>query len=645
MIEQGRFIERLINPEIPSSPDHFAGLHPRLLMGGAFLNPAVQIETITTEAFGDFSQREYSPFSKASVRERRSYWNQRNEITYQDRYQAWITGCVTTFESAKTFFADTDKGKNWSEFYGKLGIDTQNFTSQTAEGLHNRYFQNSKSGIKQFVADVYNAHAQGGRVNMAELEANLSAIGWLSKIFGNVSSEVITQMVMAEARLVSDPDQLLHQASSRINNLNSDEQRLLNFLWETPMESLKFRYERLGDPRVFPREENIQHLLNPARIAAVLRQAKPEKYGQRPQDQLTREIAAEQVQFNLWRNDKGLTDEYLGEIVLQTLNDYESFLTEKYGINLPTINNVQLVPVVGKTAENFGQSPGRFAFVDARRPAIFMDFDVIYAEAERLGRAEHKAATGRQLLGEMPPGKIRSLIMRLLREVNPHEYSHLIGDMAFWKVIKQTGGQEQLIDTITAKGGLRVAKIVNDQIPLDLLERGRGLNEAVTVELTDQWAKSFNAHLDIPVYGAERRILHSLINLLAEEQRISEEEAFKKMAVGYFTPQGFRHLVEELSGKVVDLNKKRIPHEGVTFKRPHFMQIVYALMEYEKGTNYPLTLEYINYANNLRVAPEAFKGYMADLIRFSRQLGSPIELSSRATKYLTEQGGIEWEVK
>ncbi len=682
MIERGPIAERLINPELPSSAGHFAGLHPRMLMGGDFLNPATQIETVTAQQLGNFSQRDYAPFSNASARERKAYWDQRNEAAYEARYQAWITGCVSTFEGAKTFFKDTEKGKSWSELYAKLGIDTQNFTSQTAEGLYNGYFQNDNLGIKQFVEDMLSFHTSENKVNIAELEANIDAIGWLSNIFGSASSEAITHMVMAEARLASDPDQLINQANSRqtanmparVNNLNTDEQRILNFVWEAPRqpaeeetpeepsgqpvseENWQFIYERPGDPRTFPKEENIEeHLLSPAKVAAALR-ANPEKYGHISQEQLTQEVAQEQAEFEAWRNEIGLNNDYLRQVILEKLNDYESFLNRKYGVNLPRINYVQLVPISGKTAEAFGHEEGRFAFVDSRRPAIFMDFDTIADFAEGLGRAEHKAKTGIPLLREMTAEEITGLVVRLLSEINPHEYSHLTGDMAFWKIIQKVGDQEEQ-EWVTGKGGLRVAKPVlfkhNNQTQVGMRERGRGLNEAVTVELTHEWAQNMEERheLDIPAYEAERRVMRSLRNLLAREQGISIDEAFKKIAVGYFNPQGFRHLVEELSGKAV--NPNIIGKGRITFKRPHFMQIVYALMEYEQlkaqqipaHSNFAATIQFINYADKLSSASAFLKGELTSLVKLSKRVNSPVDLSDRAIRYLTEQGVVPVEYK
>lgn len=659
MIERAPVAERLENPELLSSAGHYAGLHPRLLIGGVALNPTKQdLTPVTSEQLGDFQQRDYSPFSNASGTERKTYWDQRNETTYETRRQAWITGCVATFESAKDFFKDTDKGKKWNELYSKLGIDTQNFTSQTAEGLHNRYFQNSKLGIKQFVADVYNAYAQGGRVNMAELEANLSAVGWLSNIFGKNSSEVVTQMVMAEAKLISNPDQIVQEAnkrdsddvSSRVNNLNSDEQRILTFLWQRPQPQptpakpvpeggIKIVYERLKPDAVrrFLNEENVQqNLLNPARVAAKLREDKPQKYGHIPQDQLTREIAQEEAQLNEWRNDKGLTNKYLVELVEYTLNDYERFLKGKYGVNLPEIHGLQLAVISGKTVEMFNLPPGVLAFVQLDRNVIFMNFDVIFATAQKIANAEHRRITGQEMFRRMTPKQVKEMITRLLKEIHPHEYSHLLADLAYWKQIKLADRSEEIE---LAKAGLEVVKPEWNGNRWIFKVRGTPLMEAVTVELTNKWAKSFNARLDIPAYTAERKVLGSLTNILAQDQGISQDEAFKKVAKGYFTPEGFRHLVEELSGKTVT-------PDGISFKRPHLMQIVYALMEYEtvkatqerREVNYPMAFEYVNSANNLSGASDVLKREIVNMVNISQRLGSPLSLSPRAIRYLVGQG-------
>lgn len=674
-------LERKPSKEVPNSPEtevamsHFAALYPRLLIGGEFLNPDKRdLNPLNKEALGNFNQRDYSIFQYGSARDRMSYWAQFSNLDNQAKYKRWSQHCVATFSNSKNFFTNTEKGKSWSSLFSKLNIDTKNFTPETAAAFYQRYFtgEQNKTGVKQFVSDILNIHTKDNKLDSDALERNLPAINWLANIFGNSSSEVITQLTSAEGKLITSPDSLINEANLkksdgklRINELNQDEDRILRFLWSslpqgetnqpttTPnqnQEELKLTYERPGDPRVFPGKINPDTLLNPEKTSKDLKRKFPELYGNIPDEELKAQVGTEQKMFEQWRQQTGLDNDYLREMLIQNLNSYGHFLENKYKIKIPKIGYIQIVPLFGKTADAFMSRRGALAFTMPKHSAIFLDFDVIYAHADHLRRTEHKQATGRELLGEMPRGKVRSFIMRLLREIQPHEYTHLIGDIAFWKLSAKTSDSEKILDYIPGKVGLDVIKPelvkVKNDLTLTLLDRGTPLTEAVTVELTEQWAKSFGAKLDLPVYENERKMLDSIINLLSREFGISKDKSFHKIVEGYFTPEGFRNLIKDLSGR-------EKATDGIKYKRPHFLQIVYALADAEiisatrsKATpDYSLTLAYIENSNNLGKLNNEQKSKIADIIKFSKRTSSPIQLSNRAIKYLVTQLNLDPSLK
>ncbi len=222
--------ERPTPTDLPHSPEPIrfqeglVGLQTRLLIATPeALNQNHMLPAVTRDALGSFADRNYGVFNNASIGERRDHWRGKEGDVFDRQKAAWIQSTVSTFtnDQAKQFF-QTEKGKQWSETFGKLGINTQQFTQESAEQLYSTYFTEGKSDIKKFVKDCLEKNAS----------QDLSAIQWLANIFGTQSSEVVAQLIDAEKKLKAQPEQLIEEANhnQRLNHLEEREDRLLEFL-------------------------------------------------------------------------------------------------------------------------------------------------------------------------------------------------------------------------------------------------------------------------------------------------------------------------------------------------------------------------------------------------------------------------------
>ncbi len=629
--------------ETPPSPERafderLIGLKARLLLGGSAINPSEKVSHVTKDGLGNFEQRDYSLFQGASIGERKTYWQGKEGDSFDRQKTAWVRDTNEIFHNAQSFF-QTPEGKRWSELFLKMGIDTASFS---AEKLYTDFFisGNESKNVKMFLEKSIAAHeaeSNGQKTINTELfKQNRTALQWLAGMFGENSKEIISQLTDAEVSLATDPERFITDATAlvpspnqtqsqlRINTLLPRERELLAFLWQQREQAVqptrttpepappgqthppqqrspcredpyRWRYHSIDtdNGRVFPNAELVSRITSPQHIAEMLREQNPTLYATTDHE-LAQLIAVEQETLERTLAQHGLPQQELERIALSSINEYEEFVKREYGITIPEIENIVVLPISGTTAQALHGNSNAFAFVDTKYNAIFLDMDHIMEEARSLGV---RAGNGWQTMSGQELG---SLIKRLLEEVHPHEYTHLIGHIAFWKLMKKEEGTETYAgDIMGAKIGIKVGRPLhkeNESVSeSDYVERGLGLSEAVTVELTNKWARSIGGRLDIDAYSEERQVLDTLTTLLAREQGISKEEAFKKFAKAYFTPKDFRHLTKELSGR---------RDEQGGYKRPHFLAIVYGLMEYEHprmGTQpnarYDLTLNFIN--NNL----------------------------------------------
>lgn len=608
-------MSEVINPPIAETPPNPELLHPyleepalqaRILYGANYLNPGetdlpetTAVQLTATETIQQKNNTTYARLTNASNNERKNFWQGREADDFNRQKAKWIKDTVELFQSAKGFFTESEQGQRWTNLFQSLRINSLEFNEASAESIFNNYFigENKDTDAKKFISDIIAFHRKPDTtIDYQKLQKNLDGVKWIAHIFGEIGADVVSQLTDAEGKLLV-PEQLeklirevnskpAGQTQSRLNKLDEVEVRDLTYLWgegvtarETPLpQGYRWHYKRLtGEPREFPGgEEIVNAVVNPNEIAASLKEAKPEKYGAIDTNSLAQEIIQEREQMIRALQSYGLGPNELTRVITDHINHYKSFINNtlaSYGVKIPDIK-ATVFPISAKTAELYEPSGQAFAFVTHTLPIIFLNMERIVREAKAIAKDEQRILTTEEL------GRLTA---RLLAEINPHEYTHLTADITYWNLLKKEGDKETPVRILPGKLGLEVAK-PDRQIPsnireIDVRERGRGLMEAVTVELTNQWARSFSARLDLNAYPAERTVLHSLEDVLMTDQNISREEAFKKFVFAYFNPRGFRHLTEELS-----LPQKDNQGKITGFARPHFLSIIYALMEYEKQT-------------------------------------------------------------
>ncbi len=234
-MEQGQGIEvarKEHEPRIAPSPE----FSKRILVGPSrpeLLNPNTPSVAIQKDELGTPAQRDYTIFNTRSDEERKDYWSQQEQKTFDEQKEVWLSQTLSLFTNAKEFFTTSNKGKEWSMLFKHLDIDTQNITKEQIEAFYDRYLHSANKkgeGIKKFVQDVLDVpvlKSSQGEFSRALLQKHLDAIEWIAGVFGEKSSQVISRLTDAEAQAQTDPDSL---ANATDPTLSDKEIELLEFL-------------------------------------------------------------------------------------------------------------------------------------------------------------------------------------------------------------------------------------------------------------------------------------------------------------------------------------------------------------------------------------------------------------------------------
>jgi hypothetical protein len=233
----------------------FIGLQARLLLGDDALNPQnMSLPKLVEKNLLAFEQRNYSPFNNASTNERLKIAAV-PEDNLEEAIIAWSedTAAKLRDDFTQTQGFDEKNAKRWDAAISRvLNIDPKNTTTADVRGIYDKYFTGDRkeSQVKAFINDVVNdfvdINGSGHPIfNYVALQQNLDCVQWLSHIFGQMSAEVITQMVDAEAKMKLNylKKELIKKANAkqttpegqettRLNILNPQEARLLQFVWE-----------------------------------------------------------------------------------------------------------------------------------------------------------------------------------------------------------------------------------------------------------------------------------------------------------------------------------------------------------------------------------------------------------------------------
>ena len=618
------------SPEVLSSSHETIALQARLLTGGEALNHTKKELTPVSKETLEKGTGSSHLIEQGSITERQvAYENE----DFTENKRVWAEQVTQRFRENTTFW-NSAKGTAWKETFVRIGI---NPATLDPDQLYDMYFSTGeKPSHERFVDTVLSNYTNDqGILNYDQLIKDKEALTWIAGMFGANSSEIIIELIQAKANLQVHPDAFVsgvntaQNNTTRLNNLTSKEKHLLTFL-QNPTDNLrpyipsqpqrqptlirrpaqeprqtqpgkqkseyywKYVHPDKDGVRTFTGAEDLPLIKDPETLAKLLQQKDPNRYEATPLPTLTDEIRQEQEALDTMLAQKGLDMIHIETMAKTAIDHYESFLQQKYNITTPIINHLTIFPIVGKTVEAFGKKDVS-AFIYPYLPVIFLNIDDIAKQIQQLGKRNLQELSSQELVSSME---------RLLNEINPHEYTHLIGDIAF-KEYKKRDDDSSTRRFVGAKAGISVTK------PLHLAERdidvskyvnrGNLLSEGLTTELTNKWAESMNQELDINAYQQERKVLSALVKDLAKTQRISEEEAFAQFARGYFSTIDFRHLAKTLSAPhEIDLpDGKKV----VRYGRPHLLSIVYGLMDYEhkkataagRESSYDVTLGFIQH--------------------------------------------------
>lgn len=332
-----------------------------------------------------------------------------------------------------------------------------------------------------------------------------------------------------------------------------------------------WHYERLtNDPRVLPYSHKIQEIIDSQITAQKLIEIYPDDYRCFSIQELTQFIEnhKKRAMFSLI-NLTNKNEAELSMCATQSINKYRNFILHTYGVTLPNVEGIKIIP-----AEGINNNCILFISKGGLYPIIFVNIDVL-KKVDLQSSNEH----------------ISIQVLKIFMNSLCHEYQHLSGDLAYWYFsVNSPLSQNEINKSPIMSGKLGLATIN----PRNKIWHGDQLNEAVTEKLCQENAND-PSH-DTKGYLPQINILTKLVILITKESNISKFDAFKLFVHGQNSPEGFRKLMETLSGKYITPDKK------VHFRRKSFYKEICQLMNFEDGNNptnnssYPLTHELIDLA-------------------------------------------------
>lgn len=205
----------------------------RLLIGTSdpeAFDPNKDQPLATKESLGSFDKRNYSIFNTKSTEERKKYWESQSEKTFEEKKEIWMNKMEEIFKASQGFFTNTEQGKKWSLFLKRINIDTQLIDKAQLESFYDKYLKSdnlSDEGIKLFVKDIISSYRSSGKVNYKDIQQNLDAIEWISKVFGEKSSQIISRLTSTETQLEANANTLVTEKKDKLTDIEIE---LLEFL-------------------------------------------------------------------------------------------------------------------------------------------------------------------------------------------------------------------------------------------------------------------------------------------------------------------------------------------------------------------------------------------------------------------------------
>lgn len=177
-----------------------------------------------------FQDRDYGIFERASVADRKDYWEQRN-LSGQEAKRAWTEKTQATFNRAK----NTSRFQSLSPLLATLGLDINKeaFDAGDIEKIWQRYFAKGDNGepggVRRFTQDILEGYQSNGQIDKEKVAQAMEGIAWFSNLFGEKGGEVVTQLIDAEVGLQTDAT-FVEQHKEKANALTEKEKELLAFL-------------------------------------------------------------------------------------------------------------------------------------------------------------------------------------------------------------------------------------------------------------------------------------------------------------------------------------------------------------------------------------------------------------------------------
>lgn len=226
-----------------------------LLTDQKYLNPSESSEApeLKKDTVASFAGRNYTLFEEASKRERKA--QQENDISFEERYRKWSDSAINCLN------AKANKQKVEAL---KSILDLKNATVDGADikRLYDKYLDTTSpsAGIKTFIKDVIDSYTKDNVVDVDGLNKNRQALIWVGKMFGSTSSEMIDQLIQAEIKLQSNPDQCYKSLNEKRNDVTEPERKMMRFIYD----ETAFKEEQAIERGMLPveaRKKDIQELL------------------------------------------------------------------------------------------------------------------------------------------------------------------------------------------------------------------------------------------------------------------------------------------------------------------------------------------------------------------------------------------------
>lgn len=436
------------------------------------------------------------------------------------------------------------------EGHAEVFVDPDGFINQATQE------QNSKIRANDF--------AQGNGKNEKGLQQ------WLWKYGQPI--DVVQPITATPTVVITEPQtkpKPTRQPNPNLTSVSVDTSKFMIPSW--PEEYTVSYTDLSGSERTFPSVDTKKELTEPGEIAKHLKDLNPDALKSISTDELKSQIEKQLKAVQREFNELGINEHGVSDSIIARVRDYRQFINEKYlhlkDSQLPYINNLQFFPYSG-IAKNLYHKQSLnepYAFMMPHLPLVFVNVDYIKKMANRFvpkGKSYER----------MSREEKRQVFERALQEIYPHELTHLTGNLSLWRVdkngekFKETPGQV----------GIEVAKVdphfKNGEMGTRTSTRLKELNEAVIVELMEKWAQDRKLTLQIPAYTAEREVLQRIMQIMAHEQGVSEDEIFNQFVRGHFTKEGLFHLYKNMSGPINAEGKR---------PRPYFASIISGLMDYD----------------------------------------------------------------